>query len=83
MAYEQRDNSGSAFPNDKRESENHPHFRGTAKIGGVEYWHSIWKKKTKDGTIWLSSSYQEKEPRAAPGMPMQTPDADFEDDIPF
>lgn len=91
MAYEQRKNSGRAFISDKRASESHPHFKGTALIGGVEYWHSIWKKKTKDGATWLSSSFLVKEATAGQyrdardGAPAGKPPTagDDLDDVPF
>ena len=95
MGYEQRDMSGSTFLNDKREGESHPHFKGTAMIDGIEYWHSIWKKKTKNGATWLSSSFTRKEarperpkeprPQAEPAWGSdvrKAPVADF-DDVPF
>ena len=82
MAYEMNDMSGSAFANDKRQSENHPHFKGRVMINGIEYWHSIWKKKTKDGATWLSSSFQIKE--GSHGTPIrEAPADDFDDEIPF
>lgn len=46
MAYEQRDNSGTIFKNDKKETEKHPNGTGKAMIGGVMYYVSAW---TKDG----------------------------------
>jgi hypothetical protein len=47
MAYEQRDNSGTLFKNDKREKDSHPNATGKAMIGGVMYYVSAW---TKDGS---------------------------------
>ncbi len=64
MAYEQRDNSGSLFKNDKRESENHPHAKGSAMIGGVEFWVSAWTRTTKTGEKWQSLAFTPKEARA-------------------
>jgi hypothetical protein len=40
MAYEQKDNSGSIFKNDRKESANHPDAKGSCMIDGVEYWIS-------------------------------------------
>jgi uncharacterized protein (DUF736 family) len=69
MAYEQKDNSGSLFINDKKEQENHPDYKGSVKIGGREYWLSGWKKSTKDGKKWLSLSAKAKEQRQDSGRP--------------
>jgi hypothetical protein len=49
MAYEQRDNSGSLFNNDRKESEKHPDRTGKAMIGGVMYWVSGWIKEGTKG----------------------------------
>lgn len=83
MAYEQRDNSGSLFPNDKREKDTHPNLRGSIMVGGVMYWIDAWTKHKADGTKWLSLSVKPKEarPEAPRGKPAQAPDLD--DDIPF
>lgn len=63
MAYEQKDNSGTLFKNDRREKDSHPHATGTALIGGVEYWVSAW---TKDGAKgrFQSLSFKPKVERA-------------------
>lgn len=61
MAYEQRDNSGSAFKNSKKTTQNHPDLTGKAMIGGVMFWMSIWKKTDKNGNVWLSHSFKEME----------------------
>lgn len=45
MAYEQREGSGSLFKNDRKEQPNHPDYKGSALIGGVEYWVSAWIKE--------------------------------------
>lgn len=88
MAYEQRDNSGSLFKNDKREKDSHPNAKGTAMIDGVEYWVSAWTKEGKSGKF-QSLSFQKKEAKTE-GKPeaKATPESkgafdDFEDDIPF
>ena len=40
--YEQKDNSGAMFVNDKKETDSHPDRKGSAMIGGVAYWDSGW-----------------------------------------
>jgi hypothetical protein len=67
MAYEQRDNSGQLFRNDKREKETHANAKGKAMVGGVMYWVSAWTKKDKNGNPWQSLAFDpvEKQPAAA------------------
>ena len=50
MAFEQRDNSGSLFVNDRKEKESHPDRQGSAKVvcphcgESAEHWLSAWIK---------------------------------------
>ena len=60
MAYEQKDNSGSLFKNDKKEKDTHPDYKGTVKIGGVEYWQNAWVKET-NGRKYFSQSFTPKD----------------------
>lgn len=62
MAYEQKDNTGSLFKNDKREKDSQPHAKGTALIDGVEYWVAAWTKEGDKGR-WQSLSFTKKEQR--------------------
>lgn len=82
MAYEVRDLSGSLFKNDKRTSDNHPNARGSAMVGGVEYWVSAWTKRDKNGNPWQSLSFTPKEQNQPAPMSATNPD-DFDYDIPF
>ena len=91
MAYEQRDNSGSLFRNDKKEKENHPDYKGSAMIGGVEYWLSAWIKEPRGGgqkfmSLALKPKEQDRqeykgrgdtEPRGGGGR------GQLSDDVPF
>lgn len=56
MAYEQRDNSGTVFENDRKETDKHPDYTGKAMVGGVMYWASMWVKEKQDGTEFFSFS---------------------------
>jgi hypothetical protein len=76
MAYEQKDNSGAVFVNDRKEQDSHPDRAGTAMIGGVSYWVNGWLKKTKDGKPYLSLSFKPKTEKANPPV-------DLNDSIPF
>jgi len=88
MAYEIRPNSGSLFKNDRKESENHPDYKGTALINGVEMWMSSWLKTGANGTKFMSFSFQPKEQQAQQPAARQAakpapPVEDFLDDLPF
>jgi uncharacterized protein (DUF736 family) len=88
MAYEIRPNSGSLFKNDKQK-ENHPDYKGSAMINGVEMWMSAWLKTSGSGTKFMSFSFQPKEQQAqqpaARQAAKQAPAANFDDleDLPF
>lgn len=60
MAYEHKPNSGSAFANRKKTTENHPDFTGTALIDGKMKDVSIWMKKSTQGTEYFSISFRDK-----------------------
>lgn len=57
MAYEIRENSGSLFKNDKKETDQHPNATGKCLIGGVEYWVSAWTKDGQRGK-WQSLAFK-------------------------
>jgi uncharacterized protein (DUF736 family) len=82
MAYEQRDNSGSLFKNDKKEKENHPDYKGSCMVGGVGMWMSAWLKVGANGTKFMSFSFQPKDQQATQPV-AKAAVADLDDDIPF
>jgi hypothetical protein len=84
MAYEQRDNSGSLFKNDRKTSESHPNAKGSAMIDGVEYWVSAWTKKDKNGNAWQSLSFEPKDKDARASKPQPRAKSNsIDDDVPF
>jgi hypothetical protein len=85
MAYEQKDNSGSLFKNDRREKDTHPHATGTALIDGVAYWVSAWTKEGKSGKF-QSLAFRKKEEKAPDGRVKHNTgklDEDLDSDVPF
>jgi hypothetical protein len=69
MAYELKDNSGSAFEQE-RKSDNHPHLEGDFKIicphcsAESRGWLKLWRRQGKTGE-WLSAAFKfrEKQPQ--------------------
>jgi hypothetical protein len=83
MAYEQKDNSGSLFVNERKEKDTHPDRQGTIMVDGREYWISGWLKKTQDGTPWLSLSVKPKEKQGQRPQQRPTQRTDDFEDAPF
>ena len=54
-------NGGALFPNDKKQKESHPDYRGNIDVDGTEYWIKGWKKTAKTGMRFLSLSLTKKE----------------------
>lgn len=81
--YEQRDNSGSLFRNEKKEQPNHADYTGNGMIGGEEYWINAWVKEAKNGKKYFSFSFRPKQQRSqqSGGNQQSTPEAS--DEIPF
>jgi hypothetical protein len=61
MAYEQRDNSGSLFRNERKDKDSHPDYTGNGMIDGKGYWFSAWIKKDRNGKSFMSMSFKPKE----------------------
>jgi len=59
--YQQKDDSGVLFKNDKKETDSHPDYKGNAMIDGTEYWFSAWINTSKTGTKYMKTSFSKKE----------------------
>ena len=86
MAYQQKDNSGSLFKNDRKESDTHPDYKGPALIGGIEHWLDAWINETSDGRKYMSVKFKPKDAQGGGGTAPRTNrsfETDLEDDVPF
>lgn len=67
MAYEQRNNNGSLFKNDRKQNDRQPDLTGTAIINGKTWRVSAWKKTSRDGSkTFLSLEFNEPTQAYAP-----------------
>ncbi len=87
MAYETRPETGSLFKNDKKETDSHPDYKGSALLGGVDHWVDAWINTSNSGVKYMSLKFKPKEARSgngSQGAPMQRAEpADLDDDVPF
>jgi hypothetical protein len=89
VSYTHKPDSGSLFVNDRKEQPTHSDWKGSALIGGVEYWVNEWNVTTdRDGNKLPKDKYRKnlkfkpkQEKAAKPSAP--PPADDFDDDIPF
>jgi hypothetical protein len=84
-------NRGSIWKNDKKESDKHPDFTGSAMINGVDMWVSAWKRKegANAKAPALSFTFKAKdesskaESKPANSQPSSFDDFEDSDSIPF
>ena len=83
-------NQGAVWKNERRETEKHPHFTGSATINGVDYYVSAWKRDSEGNpkapalkfsvTPKLATVIRDSD---VPPKPAPENDEPFNDDIPF
>jgi hypothetical protein len=71
MAYQQRDNSGSLWVNDKKTEDKHPDRTGSLMVNGEEYFIDGWLKETSTGKRFLSLSVKRKNKQGGQSAPQQ------------
>ncbi len=82
MAFETKPDTGSLFKNDRKETESHPLYKGSALIGGVEYWMDAWLNESTSGVKYMSLKFKPKESRQPAIAPTQSAELD-DDFVPF
>lgn len=77
-------NRGAIFKNDDKQQDNHPDYKGSLNVNGVDLWVSGWLKTSeKTGKKFMSVSVKPKD--AAPVKKTSKPSSGFDDmdDAPF
>ena len=79
-------NRGAIFKNEDKQQDNHPDYKGSLNVNGVDLWVSGWiKTSEKTGKKFMSLSVKPKD--AAPVKQASKPKSsgfdDMNDDVPF
>jgi hypothetical protein len=86
MSYEPKDMTGSLFKNDRKETDSHPNAKGSALIGGVDYWVDAWTNTDRNGNKYQALKFKRKEAASGRGEARQPYDDSRDDDsdrVPF
>ena len=87
MAYQQKPGYFSIFPNDKKEKDTQPDWKGSITLlDGSEFWFDAWNKQGQkggfiSGKIGNPKNQQINQPASYNAFPSAVPAAD--EDIPF
>jgi uncharacterized protein (DUF736 family) len=79
-------NRGAIFKNDDKQQDNHPDYKGSLNVNGVDLWISAWLKTSeKTGKKFLSLSVKPKDaaPVKQPSKPKSSGFDDMDNDVPF
>ena len=79
---DKKDNSGVLFKNDKKETGNHPDYKGNITVGGKDYWLSAWVKEGKSGKFMGLAVSPKEEYKAKPSERSKATGFD-DDSLPF
>jgi hypothetical protein len=58
--YEQKELTGALFKNQRKTSDTHADYNGTATINGVEYFVDSWIKEAESGSKYMSLRFKAK-----------------------
>jgi hypothetical protein len=83
MSNYDNNNQGAIWKNDKRQTDKHPHFTGSATINGVDYYVSAWKRDSESNPKAPALKFSVTPKDAPKAPPKPETDAPFNDDIPF
>jgi hypothetical protein len=83
MVFEQKENTGAIFVNDRKTEDTHLDSTGTALIDGVEYYVSAWRREAKSGKRYLALSFKRKNADATASDKSRSRAEELDDRIPF
>lgn len=63
MAYQQKDNEGRLFRNEKKQQDSHADYEGSITVAGVDYWLKAWINEGQKGK-WMKLAVTPKQERA-------------------
>jgi len=88
MAYDDN-NEIALWVNDDRKTDKHPHVKGQAKVDGVEYWVSGWKRE-KDAherapvlKLRLTPKDEQRVPQQSEPAPITIDHSEDDTNLPF
>jgi hypothetical protein len=74
---------GVLFKNDRKEHDNHPDYKGSLNVNGVEFWLSAWIKEGARGKFMsLSIKPKDQQRQAEPPRRQPPPRRQSHDDGP-
>lgn len=56
MAFEQKNNNGALFKNDRKDKETQPDYTGSIRLNGADFQLAAWLKTAKSGKKFMSVS---------------------------
>ena len=82
--FEQKDQSGILFKNEKKTTDNQPDYQGTCMVNGASMDMSAWLKTGKSGKKFMSFSFKPPYKKdASRERPERQAPQDVDEDIPF
>lgn len=83
-------NRGAVWENDRKETDNHPDFKGSINVEGEEYWFSMWEKShgAKPNAPAFKFSIRKKDSHPKPASEytkkyVNKQNDFYDDDVPF